>query len=138
LIFLAIIACDTAPRQGIIFESHPNEKDPAFKPTNAQIDKAENKLKAYLLEKTKSNETIYENVFSEKIPLEERLKFYNRRYFGRVNIEDEQVILIEFVFVRCGGSEEWKKIEYAREDNKECWWSVQYNIDRDEIYDLRK
>lgn len=144
LTLFTIVSCDSSPRQisdsgreGFVFKSAPNEKDISFIPTDSQIDRAENKLAEYLMKKTKNHETIYENVFNEKIPLEDRLKYYKRRYFGRINIENEKVIKIEFVFVRCAGNEEWKKIEYTTEKNKECWWTVQYNINSDDIYDLR-
>jgi len=77
------------------------------------------------------------NSLDGMVPLQDQLKHYKRRYFGRSSIEGEKVIKIEFVFVRCGGQDEWKKIEYTNDNTKDCWWSVQYNIDRDEIYDLQ-
>jgi hypothetical protein len=71
------------------------------------------------------------------VPLQDQLKYYKRRYFGRTSIEGEQIIKIEFVFVRCGGQDEWKKIEYTNDKTKDCWMSVQYSIDHDQIYDLK-
>ncbi len=143
LILVTVLSCDSDSRQffddgyeGYVFESDPNEKDISYVPSNAQINKAENKLREYLENRTKNNETIFENILNEKVPLEQRLKYYKRRYFGRINIENEKIIKIEFVFVRCGGHEDWKKIEYTAGQNKGCWWSVQYNVNSDDIYDL--
>lgn len=142
---LIFISCDNSSRQifkdgyeGFVFESDPDEKDISFVPSSSEIESAEDKLMEYLKERTKNNETIFEDVFGEKIPLENRLKYYKRRYFGRKSIENQKIIKIELVFVRCGANEEWKQEKYTKEDNKECWWSVQYSIDNDEIYDFKK
>jgi|SRR5690554_7431538 len=120
----------------IVLKSDTSDKNIGFKPTTNQIDKAEKKLVDFLESKTKNNETIYINSLDEKVPLQDQLKYYKRRYFGRTSIEGEKIIKIEFVFVRCGGQGEWKKIEYINEETKGCWWSVQYNIDNNQIYDL--
>lgn len=90
----------------------------------------------YLDNLTKNNKTILVNSLDKKVPLQEQLRYYKRRYFGRTNIEGEKVNKIEFVFVRCGGQDEWKKVNYTNEKTKDCWLSVQYNIDNDSIYDL--
>lgn len=80
---------------------------------------------------------IYVNSLDGKVPLQDQLKCYKRRYFGRTSIEGEKIIKIEFIFVRCGGQNEWKQIEYTNDKTKDCWWSVQYSIDYDQIYDLK-
>ena len=121
----------------IVFESDNRDKDIGFKPTTNQIDKAESKLLDYLETKTKDNQTIYVNSLDGKVALQEQLKYYKRRYFGRTSIEGEKIIKIEFVFVRCGGPDEWKQIEYTNEKTTDCWWSIQYSIDRDQIFDLK-
>jgi len=121
----------------IVFESNIPGKGGGFKPTTNQIDKAESKLLSYLGAKTKNKETIYINSLDGKVPLQDQLKYYKRRYFGNTSIEGEQIIKIEFVFVRCGGREEWKKIDYTKDETKDCWWSVLYNIDRNQVYDLK-
>ena len=121
----------------VVFESDTRDKDIGFKPTTAQIEKAELKLLDYLNLKTKADQTILINsLIDGKVPLQDQLKYYKRRYFGRTSIEGDKIIKIEFVFVRCGGHEEWKKIEYTNDKTKGCWWSVQYNIEHDQIYDL--
>jgi len=121
----------------IVFESNAYGKDGGFTPTITQIDKANLKLLNYLDTKTKNKETIYINSLDGKVPLQDQLKYYKRRYFGRTTIEGEQIIRIEFVFVRCGGQEEWKKIDYTKDETKDCWWSVLYNIDHNQVYDLK-
>lgn len=121
----------------VVFESDTRDKDVGFKLTTDQIDKAESKLLDYLEAETKSNQTIYVNSLDGKVSLQDQLKYYKRRYFGRTNIEGEKNIKIEFVFVRCGGQDEWKQIEYANDKTRDCWWSVQYSIDHDQIYDLK-
>jgi hypothetical protein len=121
----------------IVFESNVPGKGGGFKPTVNQIDEAESKLLNYLETKTKNKETIYINSLDGKVPLQSQLKYYKRRYFGRTTIEGEKIIKIEFVFVRCDGQEEWKKIGYTKDETKGCWWSVLYNIDRDQVYDLK-
>ncbi len=120
----------------VVFENDSREKDICFKPTNIQIEKAEKSLFMYLDNLTKNNKTILVNSLDKKVPLQKQLWYYKRRYFGRTNIEGEKVNKIEFVFVRCGGQDEWKKVNYTNEKTKDCWLSVQYNIDNDSIYDL--
>jgi len=107
-----------------------------FTPTINQIDKANSKLLNYLETKTKNGETIYINSLDGKVSLQDQLKYYKRRYIGKKTTEGEQIIRIEFVFVRCGGQDEWKKIQYTKDGAKDCWWSVLYNADRDEVYSL--
>ena len=120
----------------IVFENDTCATDIGFKPTASQIDSAESKLVEYLVTKTKNNETIYVNSLEGKVPLQEQLKYYKRRYFGRTSIEGGRLIKIEFVFVRCGGQDEWKKMDYTNDKTKECWWCVEYSIGRNQIYSL--
>ncbi|MDI9868954.1 hypothetical protein [Flectobacillus roseus] len=138
---LFLTSCDNGDRQFsqdfVVFESGTRDKNTGFKPTTIQIDKADAKLVEYLEAKTKNNEAIYVNSLDGNVPLQDQLKYYKRRYFGRISIEGEQIMKIEFVFVRCGGQDEWKQIEYTNDKTKECWWSVQYSIDHNEIYDLK-
>jgi hypothetical protein len=135
-LFLSCTDSKTRPQDFVIFESDPKEKDIPFTPTTGQIEKAETKLVEYLKARTAADQTVYVNQPGQKIPLQNELKYYNRRYFGRTSIEGDRIIKIEFVFVRCGGDDDWKKVEYVNETTKECWWSVQYDIDNDQIYDL--
>jgi hypothetical protein len=121
----------------IIFDADPLEKDLAFRPSVEQIDQAEAKLMEYLEEKTKDNQTIYISALDGDEPLQDQLKHYKRRYFGRTSIEGDKIIKIQFVFVRCAGGDDWKKPEYANEQTKDCGFSVQYNIDNEQIYDLQ-
>lgn len=121
----------------VIFESDPHDKDIGFKPTISQIDEAEQKLFNYLEMKTKTNQTIFINSLNIKVPLQDQLKYYKRRYFGRTSIEGEKIIKIEFVFVRGGGQNEWKKVNYTNDNKKDHYWSVQYSIDHEQIYDLK-
>ena len=121
----------------IVFEKDTRVKEIGFKPTKSQIDKAESKLFDYLETRMKNNETIYINSLDEKVPLQDQLKYYKRRYFGLTNSAGEQIIKMELVFVRCGGQDEWKKIEYTSYNTKDCWWSVNYNIKQDQITDLQ-
>lgn len=120
----------------VVFEADTRDKDIAFKPTKKQIDKAESKLIEYLVTKEKNNQTVFASSLNGKAPLQDLLKYYKRRYSGRTSIEGEKILKIEFIFVRCGGQNDWKEIEYTSDRTKECWWSVQYSIDRDLIYGL--
>jgi hypothetical protein len=121
----------------VVFESDTRGKTIGFKPTSDQIDQAESRLFDYLETQTELNQTIYIYTLGDKEPLQDRLKFYKRRYFGAINNEGEKIITIEFVFVRCGGHEEWKKIGYTNHKTKSCWWSVKYSLKYDRIYDLK-
>jgi hypothetical protein len=141
LIILFLTSCNHSERKYyqdfIVFESDTNGREIRFKPTISQIDEAEQKLLDYLETKTKNTQTIFVNSLDEKIPLQDHLKYYKRRYFGLTSIKGEKTIKIEFVFVRCGGQDEWKNVDYTNDITKDCWWSVQYSIDRDQIYDLK-
>ena len=136
-LFLSCSDLKTGRPDSVTFDTDPREKDISFTPTNGQIENAEDKLINYLTSKTAENQTIFITKLGEKIPLQDELKYYKRRYFGRTSIEGDKIIKIEFVAVRCGGHDEWKKVEYANEITKDCWWSVQYDIDNDQIYDLK-
>ena len=141
LTILFLTSCSDSERKHtqdfVVYESDTRDKDIGFKPTTSQIDDAEQKLIDYLQTKTKTNQTIFVNSLDGKVPLQEQLKYYKRRYFGRTSIEGEKIIKIEFVFVRCGGQDEWKKVDYTNDNTKDCWWSVQYSVDHDQIYDLK-
>ncbi|PBQ33236.1 hypothetical protein CNR22_16130 [Sphingobacteriaceae bacterium] len=115
----------------------PSRKRHFIKPSTRQIEKAEQRLLEYLDAKTADNQKIYTTSLDKKVPLQDQLKWYKRRYFGRTSIEGDKIIKIEFVAVRCGGHDEWKKVEFTNDDTKDCWWSVQYDIDNDQIYDLK-
>lgn len=136
-----LLACCNRSETGrnqefIVFERDTRDKDMGFKPTTQQIDQAETKLVEYLETKTRNNQTIYVRSLDENMPLQDRLVYYKRRYFGRISVNGERIIKIEFVFVRCGGQGEWEKIAYTNDETKGCWWSVLYNLDRDQIDDL--
>ncbi|MCH5717124.1 hypothetical protein [Niabella hibiscisoli] len=141
MIILFLTSCNDSERKHtqdfVVFESNTCDKYIGFKPTTSQTDEAEQKLLDYLETRTKTNQTIFVNSLDGKVPLQEQLKYYKRRYFGMTSIEGEKIIKIEFVSVRCGGQDEWRKIEYTSDKTKECWWSVQYSIDNNQIYDLR-
>ncbi|QGW27508.1 hypothetical protein [Phnomibacter ginsenosidimutans] len=141
LTILFLMSCNDSERRHtqafVVYESDTRDKDIGFKPTTTQIDDAEKKLLDYLETKTKTNQTIFVNSLDGKVPLQDQLKYYKRRYFGRTSIEGEKIIKIEFVFVRCGGQDEWKKVDYTNDNTKDCWWSVQYSVDHDQIYDLK-
>jgi hypothetical protein len=139
--FFYLTSCNNTERnfdqKFIVYKSDTRTKDIGFKPTTNQINKANTKLLNYLDTKSKNNQTVFKNSLEGKVPLQNQLKYYKRRYFGQINIGGEQIIKIEFVFVRCGGQDEWKKIEYTNVQTKDCWWSVIYNIDKDQILDLK-
>ncbi|MBD8083317.1 hypothetical protein IC610_12915 [Chryseobacterium sp. GCR10] len=141
LTILFLTGCNNSERKHaqnfVIFESDTKDKYIGFRPKKSQIDDAEQMLLDYLETKTKTNQTIFVTSLDKKVPLQDQLKYYKRRYFGQTNGEGEKTIKIEFVFVRCGGQDEWKKIGYTNVKTKDCWWSVKYSIDNDQIYDLK-
>lgn len=96
----------TKTQDYVVFENDSREKDISFKPTNNDIEKAEKRLFEHLDNLTKNNKTILVNNLDKKIPLQENLRYYKRRYFGKINNQGEQIIEIEFVFIRCGGTDE--------------------------------
>lgn len=96
----------TKTQDYVVFENDSREKDISFKPTNNDIEKAEKRLFEHLDNLTKNNKTILVNNLDKKIPLQENLRYYKRRYFGKMNNQGEQIIEIEFVFIRCGGTDE--------------------------------
>ena len=141
LTLLTLAACNNSPyRQDfVVFEQDTRESknNNGFKPTSTQIDKAEQSILSYLTEKTKNNQTILIGSLDGEVPLKEQLKYYKRRYFGQTNILGEKTIKIEFVFVRCGGQDEWKNIEYTSNKTNGCWWTALYSIEKDCICQLK-
>lgn len=99
-----------------------------FFPTENEIEEFNNGLKKYLDDKTQQNATIYYFVLNEKIPLQQALKYYKRRVFGKIMPNKNKLVIVEFVFTRCAGGEEWRKKDYTNFDNKACWWFAEYNL----------
>lgn len=141
IIILVLLSCTDKGHEHdqdvVVFESDTRGKNIGFKPTSDQIDQAESRLVDYLETQTELNQTIYIENFGKKVPLQDRLKFYKKRYFGAITHEGEKIITTEFVFGRCGGHEEWRKIGYTNHKTKSCWWSVRYSLKYDRIYDLK-
>ena len=121
----------------VVYERNTRKEEIGFKPRTTQIDSAELRLLEYLDSKAKVDQTVFVNSLGVKVPLQDQLKYYKRRYFGGINNNGERILLIEFVFVRCGEQNEWKKINYTNDQTKGCWWSVKYSSDRNEIFDLQ-
>ena len=122
----------SAENQMVFPEDSRNELE-SFEPTPDEIGRFENELLSYLEDLTKNGTGYEQNVLDEVHPLEYSLGWFKRRYFGRVNAGGEREMFVELVFVRCGGSGEWKTIDYPNEDNYGCWWSVEYDIEKNEI-----
>lgn len=137
---LFLMCCNTSEmryhKDFVVFENDTRNVYMGFKPSCEQIEKADMKFLEYLESRTKNNSTVLINSIDGMVPLQEQLKYYKRRYFGLINNGGERVIKVEFVFARCGGNDEWKKLEYTNIGTKECWWSVLYNIGQDRITDL--
>ena len=112
----------------VVFESDNSGGSIGFKPTTALIEKANQKLIECLETKIASNQTILVDGLDGKESLLDELKYYKRRYVGLLDENGDEIIKIEFVFVRCGGQDEWKHINYTKDNPDGCWWSVQYNL----------
>ena len=132
--FLILLSCENEKNEQdyIVFENNPLEKDIPFKPSNAQIEKLNIKLIDFLNSQEKP---IYINKSGNKTPLIEQLKYYKRRYVGRMNIEGDKIIKVELVLVRCASMCQWKNVIIDKK-YKDCIFSVQYRVEDDEIYGL--
>lgn len=127
----------------VIFEQDPNDKDVPFEPSISEVKEAEAAFITYLKNR---KDTLNYPIFQKHIPEEERLIYYKRRFFGRVNIENQKVIKVEFIMNRCMNNKDrnsynWKRVDYIRkmmnkESQRTCWFSFQYNIDQKLVYGL--
>jgi hypothetical protein len=94
---------------GIVFKQKPNDKDLSFIPTEGEIDDLESKLKNELPNYLSMDaDKRPEKELNRSIILRDLAK-YKRRYFGRITIEGESIILIEFVHPDAtGNNADWK------------------------------
>lgn len=123
----------------VIFKEDSNEKDVSFEPSISEVEEVEIAFRDYLNKSKK--ETLSKDFKQRNIPELNELKYYKRRYFGRINIEYEKVIKVEYIFNRClkpqdRDNEEWKKINYLKNIDSMCWFSFSYNLKRKVIYGL--
>lgn len=100
----------------------------SFTPSQSELDEFEKSLKKHLEGLTSLGKGFKRNVLEEVHPLEYSLGWFKRRYFGRIDENGNRKIFTEFVFVRCGGSEEWELLDYPSNSNSECWWSAEYDV----------
>lgn len=140
VILLTFWSCESGPPNHIPSDEHRKtfEQDSriqlkSFTPAQKEINDFEKYLKEHLDDLTSSGKGFERNVLDKVHPLEYSLGWFKRRYFGRFDENNTRKIYTELVFVRCGGSKEWKKVDYPSESNAECWWSVEYNIDNNKI-----
>lgn len=120
-----------------MFSEHPEGKDISFIPSNSDIEVMESALRNELKKRISEGTPVKINVLGKEESLETRLKYYKRRYFGRVSIEGEKFIKTEYVFIRCAGNDKWKNIHFTSELNKECWWSTNYSLERNLIISIK-
>jgi hypothetical protein len=144
LLFVFLISCEGTERNHlpdkefiVVYESDSRTNLKSFNPSPEEIETFEKGLMSHLTKKTKNGKGITDPVFEKTEPLENRLKYYKRRYFGRINKSGVKIMFVEFVFIRCGGSEEWKNLEYTNSDNQECWWSTEFNLETKKVKRLR-
>ena len=108
----------------------------SFTPSDKEIYEFETSLRLHLEKLTSAGNGFERNVFERMHPLEYSLGWFKRRYFGIID-NGTRKIFVELVFVRCGGSEDWEKIDYPSDANFECWWSVEYDIEKNEIEKIK-
>ena len=139
ILILALWACESRPPNNVpaekyrkVFATDSRNELETFVPNQAELKNFEKELKRYLEDLTNSGNGFKRNVLDKVHPLEYSLGWFKRRYFGRIENENRK-IYVELVSVRCGGSGEWKLIDYPTELNTECWWSADYDIDKNKI-----
>lgn len=140
IFILALWSCESGPPNHIpsdeyrkTFNEDARDFLESFTPSNKEINTFEVDLKKHLEELTFSGKGFERNVLDKVQPLEYSLGWFKRRYFGKVDTKGTSKLLVEFVFVRCGGSGEWEEIDYPSDSNSECWWSVEYDIENNKI-----
>lgn len=139
ILIVTLWACKQGPPKNLpaeeyrkTFATDTRSTFETFVPNQAEIASFEKELKEHLEGLTNSGKGFEHNVLNEVHPLEYSLGWFKRRYFGRIE-NGIRKIVVELVFVRCGAAEEWKQIDYPKESNAECWWSVDYDLDKNEI-----
>lgn len=143
IIFIFILAfwsCESGPPNHIpsdefqmTFKEDSRDSLESFTPSKKEINDFEIYLKKHLEELTTSGKGFERNVLDKVHPLEYSLGWFKRRYFGKIDANGNRKLITEFVFVSCGGSEEWKEVDYASDSNSECWWSVEYDLENNII-----
>ncbi len=121
----------------VIFKEDPNDKDTPFEPTPSEIEEVEIAFRNYIVSNKPDSLTF--GIHHKNVPKPDKLVYYKRRYFGRINIENEKVIKVEYIFNRCitpedHDQERWKDLLYLEKVDSMCWFSFQYNMSRNEIY----
>ncbi|MBL1281039.1 MAG: hypothetical protein COA33_012235 [Fluviicola sp.] len=140
ILILTLLSCESKPPDHIPpdkfskkFETDFRCELQSFLPNDNELDMFEEALKKHLENLTSLGIGFERNVLEKVHPLEYSLGWFKRRYFGRINKNGERKIFTELVPVRCGGSEDWKQIDYPSDSNIACWWSVEYDLTRNEI-----
>lgn len=140
VLIMALWSCQSGPPHHIpskefrkIFDEDSRNSIQSFIPSKEELEKFELSLKRHLEELTSSNKGFERNVLDKVHPLEYSLGWFKRRYFGRIDEEGNRKIFTELVAVRCGGSGKWEQIEFPSVSNSECWWSVEYDINKNKI-----
>jgi hypothetical protein len=141
LFCLAFFSCSKGQREiatndynGIIYPQHPYDKDISFIPSIGEMEILEKNL-------TKNLENILatEKDTSElknKAMIRKDLKRYKRRYFGRISIEGEKIIMVEFIHPDIIEKEEWKKPIWSVDGGGYIFWRIQYRLKEEEFYDF--
>lgn len=143
VLVLAFWSCQSGPPHHIpsdefrkVFREDSRNSIQSFIPSKEELEKFEISLKKYLEELTASNKGFERNVLDKSHPLEYSLGWFKRRYFGRIDEQGNRRIFIELVAVRCGGSEKWEQIDFPTDSNFGCWWSVEYDINKNKIENI--
>ena len=146
ILLILIVSCNAnkgdyeySEKMSVIFKEDINDKDIPFEPTISEVQEAEIAFRDYLTQS--KSDTINFPIKQNRIPNLDRLEYYKRRYFGRVNIEGEKVIKVEYIFNRCISGEdrdnkEWKNPNYLKNIDSTCWFKFQYNLNKNVIYGL--
>ncbi|OJJ18857.1 hypothetical protein BKI52_25125 [marine bacterium AO1-C] len=140
VLVLLLAACESGPPNHIpddefrkVFHKDARNMGQYFVPTDAELLKFEVEFKSYLESLTKSGKGYKINILEKTHPLEYGLGWFKRRYFGRIENDYKRKLFVEFVAIRCGGSDEWQQIDYPSDSNRACWWNVIYDVDNSKI-----
>ena len=147
IIFFTSMNCVSQQKKPIIAENYKTEKfdvaifpktyidllpEKRFTPTKAQVDLAELELKTKL--KVINSKKVNQN---SSLIIDENLKKYRRQYFGYIDENGDEILIINsFWKEQKYFKETWLNERVSVKDGGSYFWEVKYNITKGKLFDL--
>src|SRR5688572_785499 len=118
----------TKTYSGIIYPKHPFKTEPAYTPSNREVEEIEKLIQEELTHVLSIDHDTSAHTMQNKSNIVVNFLQYKRRYFGWINSANEKLMLIEFVHpIAIGKTDDWKSPKWSMDGGAYLFWSVEYN-----------